>query len=107
MKIPSFIQSLLIHLIGAFNAALHAALESVHNLKISDELQQLAHDAVIAAENAGGTGTDKFNAALHAVESAGLAFARGAVTTAIQNAWGALYGSSQPATPTPTTTTNA
>jgi hypothetical protein len=95
MKIPSFIQSLLIRLLGAFNLALHAALESVHNLQISDALQQLAHDAVIAAEQAGGTGADKFNAAVAAVEKAGLSFAKGAIQTAVQNAWGSLFGTTQ------------
>ena len=92
MHIPSFIQSLLLRLLGAFNLALHAALESVHNLKITDALQQAAHDAVLAAEKTGGTGTDKFNAAVAAVEAAELNFAKGAIQTSVQNAWGALFG---------------
>lgn len=92
MQIPSFLQSLLTKLIGSFSAAVHAALESVHNLKISDALQQAAHDAVRAVESSGGTGSDKFNSAVAVVQAQFVEFAKGAIQTAVQNAWGSLFG---------------
>lgn len=93
MKVPSFIQSLLLKLVGAFNLALHAALDAVHNLKISDALQQAAHDAVLAAEQTGGDGSAKFITAVAAVQKDFTGIAIGIIHTAVQNAWGSLYGS--------------
>jgi hypothetical protein len=97
MKIPAFIQSLLIRLIGVCNLSVHAALEAVRNVNISDALQQAAHDGVIAAENSGGDGSAKFNAAVEAVKKDFAGVAIGAIHTAVQNAWAALYGAAKPA----------
>ena len=92
MKMPSFIQSLLVRLAGKFNAAVHAALEAVRNLTISDAVQEAAHDAVLAAEQNGGTGAEKFNAAVALVRARFTELASGAIQTAVQNAWGAMLG---------------
>jgi hypothetical protein len=100
MKIPSFFQSLLNFVMLRFSAGAHAALEAVSKVQISDDLQQAAHDAVVAAETTKGSGRDKFNAATSAVLADFAGVAIGAVHVAVQNAWAALYG--KPDAPVPT-----
>ena len=71
-----------------------AALQAVHNLKITDQLQDAAFSAVKAAEAGGGSGSAKFGAAIKILKAKFKDLATGALDTAVQNAWAALMGKS-------------
>lgn len=89
MQIPSFLEALLEKLLAVGNKALHAALQAIHNVNVTDVLQQAAEDAVKAAEANGGSGKDKFEAAVAAVQKDFTTVAIGTIHTAVQNAWAA------------------